>query len=396
MCRRIKRPRVLGQAFALPRRSGRAALLLLALAIVGSPAARGELPSSCDRSAPATCLYTSDLAYDVGEIDGVSLTDTARGDYDLVLVIRYPVGAQGPRPVVIWHHGGNPSPRGATRSEEWSRNLAAAGYVVVHPSRTLIADSTPFEAECRDSGVTSPDACAYWVTQVRYGPQNTHFLISHLADVEALDPALAGMLDVDMIVVAGHSAGTTAVLANAGAWQQWMPGAPLYDERNDAPIAFLATGVQGPMYAGFHAGFQSPGTHRAIAEHSFVGIDRPFMFITGVGDETGEPPEARVTAWSPPHRAARRWCGTRWPRPCTRPWTSTVRYAVARRSLRVDRVGRAGVSRRHCATAARSAGMDAFQRARGPERRRNRDPSSVSAGVLCAQVARLSCIRRVP
>jgi hypothetical protein len=297
MCRRIKRPRVLGQAFALPRRSGRAALLLLALAIVGSPAARGELPSSCDRGAPATCLYTSDLAYDVGEIDGVSLTDTARGDYDLGLVIRYPVGAQGPRPVVIWHHGGNPSARGATRSEEWSRNLAAAGYVVVHPSRTLIADSTPFEAECRDNGITSPDACAYWMTQVRYGPQNTHFLIRHLADVEALDPALAGMLDVDMIVVAGHSAGTTAVLANAGAWQQWMPGAPRYDERNDAPIAFLATGVQGPMYAGFQAGFQSPGTHRAIAEHSFVGIDRPFMFITGVGDKTGEPPEARVTAW---------------------------------------------------------------------------------------------------
>ena len=169
-------------------------------------------------------------------------------------------------------------------------------WCFIHHGR-LIPDSTPFEAECRDNGVTSPDACAYWVTQVRYGPQNTHFLISHLADVEALDPALAGMLDVDMIVVAGHSAGTTAVLANAGAWQQWMPGAPRYDERNDAPIAFLATGVQGPMYAGFQAGFQSPGTHRAIAEHSFVGIDRPFMFITGVGDETGEPPEARVTAW---------------------------------------------------------------------------------------------------
>ena len=297
MCRRIKRPRVLGQAFALPRRSGRAALLLLALAIVGSSPLRVE---NCRRHAIAAlrrpASTRSDLAYDVGEIDGASLTDTARGDYDLVLVIRYPVGAQGPRPVVIRHHGGNPSIRGATRSEEWSRNLAAAGYVVVHPSRTLIADSTPFEAECRDNGVTSPDECAYWVTQVRYGPQNTHFLISHLADVEALDPALAGMLDVDMFVVAGHSAGT------GGARQCRRVAAmdarrPRYDERNDAPIAFLATGVQGPMYAGFHAGFQSPGTHRAIAEHSFVGIDRPFMFITGVGDETGEPPEARVTAW---------------------------------------------------------------------------------------------------
>jgi hypothetical protein len=297
MCRLTKVPRVLAQAFAFPRLSSRATFVLLALAIVGSPAAGGELPSSCDRADPATCLYTSDLAYDVGEIDGVQLTDTARNNYDLPLVIRYPVGAPGPRPVVIWHHGGTPSARGATRSEEWSRHLAAAGYVMVHPSRTMIADPAPYQAECRDNGFKLPDECAYWVTQFRYGPQNTHFLIDHFADIEALDTALAGMLDADLIVVAGHSAGTTSVLANAGAWQRWRPSPPQYDERNDVPVAFLATGVQGPMYAGFGSGFQSPGPHSAITEHSFAGIDRPFMFITGVGDETGEPPEARVSAW---------------------------------------------------------------------------------------------------
>jgi hypothetical protein len=270
---------------------------MAALTVVSPLLAQQALPSSCDRADPATCLYTSDLAYDVAEIDGVSLTDTTRDNYEVPLVIRYPVGAPGPRPVVIWHHGGNPSARGATRSEEWSRNLAVGGYVVVHPSRTMIADPAPFEAECRDNGFKVPGECAYWVTQARYGPQNTHFLIDHLADIEALDPALAGMFDADMIVVAGHSAGTTSVLANAGAWQQWLPAGPQYDEHNDAPIAFLATGVMGPMYAGFRSGFQSPGTHRGTTEHSFAGIDRPFMFITGVGDRTGEPPEARVTAW---------------------------------------------------------------------------------------------------
>ena len=279
-------------------RSSRVLVTVLAILALSSPAtAHQDLPSSCDRADPATCLYTSDLVYDVGEVDGVQLTDTTRDNYEIRLVIRYPVGAPAPRPVVIWHHGGSASPRGATRSEEWSRNLAAAGYVVVHPSRTPIADPTPFRAECRDNGFEVPDECVAWVTQNRYGPQNTHFLIDHLSEVEALDPALAGMLDADKIAVAGHSAGSTSVLANAGAWQQWEPGAPRYDERNDAAIAFLATGVQGPMYAGFRSGFQSPGTHRAIGEHSFVGIDRPFMFITGVGDETGEPPEARVTAW---------------------------------------------------------------------------------------------------
>jgi hypothetical protein len=276
---------------------GRLLLAALAVSATSSLTAQAQLPSSCDRADPASCLYTSDLAFDVGEIDGVSLIDAARDAYEVGLVIRYPVAAPGPRPVVIWHHGGHPSPRGATRSEEWSRKLAVAGYVVVHPSRAFIADPIPFEAECRDNGFAVPDECAYWVTQARYGPQNTHFLIDHLADVEALDPALAGMLDADMIVVAGHSAGSAVVLANAGAWQQWLPAGPQYDERNDAPVAFLATGVMGPMYAGFHAGFQSPGTHRGAAEHSFAGIERPFLFVTGVGDRTGEPPEARVAAW---------------------------------------------------------------------------------------------------
>lgn len=255
------------------------------------------LPPTCDRANPATCLYTSDLAYDVGEISQVSLTDTVRNNYEIPLIIRYPMGAPGPRPTVIWHHGGGPSPRGATRSEEWSRKLAAAGYVVIHPSRAPIPDATPFEDECRINGFKDADGCVFWMSQVRYGAQNTHFLLLHFTEIEALDPALAGMLDATKIVVAGHSGGTTAVLANAGAWQQWEPDGPRYDERSAAPIAFLATGVQGPMYAGFQSGFQSPGTHRATDEHSFVGIDRPFMSITGVGDETGEPPETRVTAW---------------------------------------------------------------------------------------------------
>jgi hypothetical protein len=42
------------------------------------------------------------------------------------------------------------------------------------------------------------------------------------------------------------------------------------------------------MYAGFSTGFQS---------NSFRGVDRPYMFITGVGDETGEPSETRTLGW---------------------------------------------------------------------------------------------------
>ncbi len=264
----------------------------------GDAAASGRRPVTCDPADPESCLYTSDLAFDVGVVDGVSLTDPARADHEVPLLIRYPVlEAAEPRPVVIWNHGGAPSRQGATRSAEWGTLLAAAGYVVIHPARLPLADPTPLRAECEANGVLEPDDCSHFVGQVLYGPQTTHFLVAHLAEIAALDPALAGLLDAERIVVAGHSAGSTVALANAGARQQFTDGGPLYDERDDAPIAFLATGVQGPMYAGFSSGFQPADAATGSALHSFTAIDRPFMFITGIGDETGEPPESRTSAW---------------------------------------------------------------------------------------------------
>jgi hypothetical protein len=94
-----------------------------------------EASSGCDGSNPETCLYVSDLHYNVGIADGIVLVDPARGNYEIPLLVRYPIGAPGPRPVVIWNHGGAPSPNGKTRSDEWGNTLAAAGYVVIHPSR---------------------------------------------------------------------------------------------------------------------------------------------------------------------------------------------------------------------------------------------------------------------
>ncbi len=242
----------------------------------------------CSGPAPEPCLYTSDLSYRVGVIDSIVLTDPARANYAIPLLVRYPIGATGPRPVVIWNHGGNPSPLGRQRSAEWGNTLAAAGYVVIHPSRVLIPNVTPFRTECTANGFPTADTCAYWVTQFRYGSQNTSFLITRFAQIMAASPALAGILDVRQIVIAGHSAGSGVVLANAGAWQRWTPGGPTYRTPVPQVVAFMSSGVQGPMYAGFQSGFQPT---------SFQDIDRPFLFITGVGDETGEPSAARTTAW---------------------------------------------------------------------------------------------------
>ena len=349
--------------------------------VSGDAAAAGRLPVACDPTDAESCLYSSDLTFDVGIVDGVSLTDPARSDYEIPLLIRYPrLETVEPRPVVIWNHGGAPSQRGATRSAEWGNLLAAAGYVVIHPARPPLADPTPLRAECEANGVLEPDQCSQFVAQVIYGPQTTHFLIDHLADVAALDPVLTGLLDDARIVVAGHSAGSTVALANAGARQQFVEDGPVYDERNNTPIAFLATGVQGPMYAGFHSGFQPADAATGSAVDSFGGIDRPFMFITGVGDETGEPPESRTAAWLTAQGAGRP-LPVLGHRPPSRPRDDghrQMRHRDEIRPLPMDRLRRTRLPGRRRPPATRGSALARLRCLPRPHRRRHRAPQPLT------------------
>ena len=265
-------------------------IAFLLIAVVGTLASAQarDLPPTCDPADPETCLYVSDLSYTPGVVDGIVLTDPERDDYRVPLLVRYPLEATDPRPVVIWNHGGDPSEIGMNRSAEWGETLARAGYVVIHPSRVLPDDVTPLLPECQANGFPDPAECALWIASMRYGPQTTSFIIDRLAEVVDSAPSQA-RLDTTKIVVAGHSAGTTTVLANAGASQQWVEGGPIFNEEDERPIAFMATAPQGPTYAGYRSGFDE--------ERSFLGIERPFLFVTGMGDKTGEPVPTRLTAW---------------------------------------------------------------------------------------------------
>ena len=266
-------------------------LVLGTIAAVGSSAQAHEPPpSSCDPADPPTCLYVPDSRYEIGVLDGVVLVDPDRDDYRVPLLIRYPIDAEGPRPVVIWNHGGNAGENGRNRSEEWGERLAHAGYVVIHPARVLPDDVTDLLPECTDNGFPDPTECAHWVAQALYGPRNVRFVIDRMEEIVAERPILRHRMDVSKIVVAGHSAGTPSVLATAGADRQWLEGGPVYaDDEDPRPIAFLATGPFGPTYAGWRGGFDE--------QKSFLDIERPFLFVTGMGDETGEPIPTRLTAW---------------------------------------------------------------------------------------------------
>ena len=257
------------------------------VAVASSAEAHEPPPSSCDPADPPSCLYVPEVRYTPRVVDGVVLVDPDRDGYRVPLLVRYPEEATGQRPVVIWNHGGNPSEIGMTRSEDWGIKLARAGYIVIHPSRTLPEDLTDLRPECEDNGFADPVECAQWVAQMRYGPENVHFIIDRLDEIAAARPILHGRFDVSKIVVAGHSAGTTTVLATAGARQRWTD--EVYEETDDRPIAFLATAPMGPTYAGFRSGFDE--------EESFLELSRPLLFVTGMGDETGEPLPTRLTAW---------------------------------------------------------------------------------------------------
>jgi predicted dienelactone hydrolase len=268
-----------------------AAALAVALVAVAGSASRAHAEQTtkpCKPDDPETCDYESDLSYTADSVDLV-IRDPARGDYPIPLTVRYPSEATDLRSVVIWHHGGTTARRSDARSVEWGETLARAGYVVIHPARVEARDVTPYLAECAANGVTDPAHCAEWYGYHRNGALITSAVIDQLSEIENLAPALQGRLDASKIVVAGHSGGTSAVLANAGGRQQFVPGGPVYREEDSRPIAFLATAPQGPAYAGFTSGFDE--------KLGFVDIERPLLMITGMGDETGEPVPTRLTAW---------------------------------------------------------------------------------------------------
>ncbi len=268
-------------------------LLGLLLVFVGilwvfSVEVRAQMATTCTAPGDEPCLYISDQDYAIDYID-FDMPVPSRENYSIPLRVRFPVNASGELPVVIWHHGGLPSFDGRTQSQRWGEILAAAGYVVIHPSRIPVPNFFEFLREhCEENGFGSPQECNRWIATSLVGPKNTRFIIDNLLMIEN---EINVILDENKIVVAGHSAGTNVVLANAGAVQQWIPGGKKYRIRDDRPIAFLATAPPGPIYAGWpFPGFQGG--------KSFNNIDRPFAFITGVSDKTPDkPPEARIIAW---------------------------------------------------------------------------------------------------
>lgn len=265
--------------------------MLAGSSVFDAAMAHPPLPAGCSASTRAGCVYTPAQTFVQTGIFDTVLTDAARNGYQLPVRVRYPVGAAGPLPVVIYNHGGGASANSGfkTNSQAWPEAWARHGYVVINPSRAPIPAPTNAQlAECALNSIP-PIACGGFFGYALYGPANTDFLISRFAQLASLHPPLSGLMDSGRVVVAGWSGGSTIALGNAGAARQFDPSGPVYDQKTDQPIAFFGIATMGPDYAGFDGGFSS---------ESYDLIDeRPFITFTGKGDTNGKPSEARTTAW---------------------------------------------------------------------------------------------------
>ncbi len=269
-----------------------AALILAAgCGLAAGAAAHPPLPAGCGAATRPGCGYTPALTFPSTAVFDTVLTDPARNGYELPVRVRYPVGATGPLPVVIYNHGGGACNNCGFRanSQPWPTVWAEHGYVVINPSRALLVTVTPaLLAVCALIDVP-PVACNDFFASRIYGPENTDFLIGRFPQLAGLHPPLSGLLDSGAVVVAGWSGGSNVVLANSGAPRRFTEGGPVYDQKTEEPIGFFGVATSGPDYAGFGGGFTSL---------SYDLIDeRPFIFFTGKGDTNGKPSEPRTTAW---------------------------------------------------------------------------------------------------
>jgi predicted dienelactone hydrolase len=248
-----------GTGFSLPNSAGQSAVVTAPLPSVkqSSPPAP---PSLSDDAPDGYKLETGPLA--VTEVAGLVLHDEKRNK-DVRVRIFYPVIA-GKYPVVIFSHDAGGSD---TCCESLTRHWATYGYITLQPThddsvvqrRNHGGENTQFPQAVRET-LKNP---ALWENR----PRDISFLLDSLAGLQKRVAGLNGKIDASRIGVAGHSMGSYAAEAIAGALVD-LPGRPSQHFSDPRAKAVLCLSPDGPGQFG-------------LTTHSFSKISLPFMGITG-------------------------------------------------------------------------------------------------------------------
>jgi predicted dienelactone hydrolase len=211
---------------------------------------------------------TRDVSYedDVGEVRTVEVS------------LFRPDGAPRPWPVIVWSHGGAAGLRSSVGvGNEWRDVFVGAGYAFVAIAHTPREETTTARggasrmAMCEHFGVTTLPDCAR-VKYLHYDRPHDFIAVMDFLEAEAVGP-LAGFLDLERVIYAGHSAGTGSTSIVGGATRE-IYGMPVM-RPDPRPIAFLAASMEGVGDDGF-------------PEDGFDAMSRPHLTLSGTGDDTPE------------------------------------------------------------------------------------------------------------
>lgn len=184
-------------------------------------------------------------------------------------VIRWPAGASGPLPLVVYSVPMDWSPANPTADAGYlAEHLAAAGYMAVtvrHPGTDRLV-YPQYPAERRDRAYYGLDRADDPASQV-HRINDLRFLLDVIARWNEAGP-FHGLIDLERIGMSGHSFGGLATMALAG--QRVGPG---LDSYRDERVRAVAT--YGIMCS-------SPASPPAM----FADITIPTLYIVGAGDHT--------------------------------------------------------------------------------------------------------------
>ncbi len=253
----------------------------LALSLGLAASAWAQTAPTCNQAQTADCLYFPSSEHEFTQVQLRTAYTDAAGDLRSVeMLVRVPVGAREPMPVVVWSHGGaegKESP--ATSMVEWSEATARAGYFTVSIAHAGRSGSSRGRL-CPVVGIPDEPACRNFKYLNWDRPHDIRAVLEELARLNAGGP-FSRRIDLDRIAVGGHSAGSGGAQTVAGA-KRLFADRPV-DLSDPRPIAFLAFSPQQPgAESFFDTKFQQP-------RHSWSEVTRPVLTATGDGDSTCNP-----------------------------------------------------------------------------------------------------------
>jgi len=215
----------------------------------------------------------ADPAYkaDVGPFDVAIAADVMLRfdelDKDLPLRVAYPV-KPGRNPVIVFSHGGGCAKHTYSRlADHW----ASHGYVVIEP---LHSDS-------RSLGFSFARTESDVILQVVYSRRlDMRHILDSLEEIEELVPPLAGHVDHERLVAAGHSMGGATAMA--------VTGLELKNNVTGTVDGFPEDRFDALLLIG------DPGNRGFMPEAPWRAISIPTLVVTGTNDSGERIDESRM------------------------------------------------------------------------------------------------------